>query len=229
MKKQFFFLFFLFCSTLTFAQSSLDSLRLVLPIGHTKSIKFVCLSYDNNLLATIGDDNSIIIWEFLSSKQIQQILIPETISKVYFINNNQNLVIIGISKVFIYSLKKGILEKIIDSNGAISSSQMSYDQKYVIIGMDNGSLKIVNFKTTEKIYVFKDIDGKEYVCEKQQKGTAGVNQNIKGSKLKFATNTKKVYLKHVLRVYLGILQKLKLELQISMKLLNNVKKLKTLL
>ena len=46
-----------------------------------------------------------------------------------------------------------------------------------------------------KVYVFKDADGKEYVCLKQQKGTAGVDQNIKGSKLKFATNTKKVYLK----------------------------------
>ena len=156
MKKQSIFFFFLFCSTLTFAQSSLDSLRLVLPVGHTKSIKSVCLSYDNNLLATIGDDNSIIVWGFLSSKQIQQILIPEIISKVYFINNNQNLVIIGISKVFIYSLQKGIQEKIIDLNGAISSSQMSYDEKYVIIGMNNGSLKIIDFKTTEKIYVFKD-------------------------------------------------------------------------
>lgn len=46
-----------------------------------------------------------------------------------------------------------------------------------------------------KIFVFKDIDGKEYVCEKQQKGTAGIDQKIKDSKLKFATNTKKVYLK----------------------------------
>ena len=55
---------------------------------------------------------------------------------------------------------------------------------------------VINIPTSNgKIYVFKDVDGKEYVCEKQQKGTAGVNQNIKGSKLKFATNTKKVYLK----------------------------------
>jgi hypothetical protein len=46
-----------------------------------------------------------------------------------------------------------------------------------------------------KIYVFKDVDGKEYVCLKQQKGTASIDQNIQGGKLKFATNTKKVYLK----------------------------------
>jgi hypothetical protein len=46
-----------------------------------------------------------------------------------------------------------------------------------------------------KIYVFKDVDGKEYVCAKQQKGTAAIAQNIQGAKLKFATNTKKVYLK----------------------------------
>jgi hypothetical protein len=46
-----------------------------------------------------------------------------------------------------------------------------------------------------KIFIFKDVDGEQYVCIKQQKGTAGIEQNIQSAKLKFATNTKKVYLK----------------------------------
>ena len=47
----------------------------------------------------------------------------------------------------------------------------------------------------EKKYVFTDSDGKDYYCIKQQKGTAAIAQGIRGAKLKFATKTKKVYLK----------------------------------
>jgi len=47
----------------------------------------------------------------------------------------------------------------------------------------------------EKKYVFTDSDGKDYYCIKQQKGTAAIAQGIQGAKLKFATKTKKVYLK----------------------------------
>lgn len=44
-------------------------------------------------------------------------------------------------------------------------------------------------------FYFKDEDGKEYVCQQYQKGTIAIKDNIKGAKLQFATNTKKVYLK----------------------------------
>lgn len=47
----------------------------------------------------------------------------------------------------------------------------------------------------EKKYVFTDSDGKDYYCIKQQKGTAAIAQGVQGAKLKFATKTKKVYLK----------------------------------
>ncbi|MFM7683913.1 MAG: hypothetical protein ACKO7P_14400, partial [Bacteroidota bacterium] len=75
MKKKLFFLLFLFLSTLFYAQSSLDSLRLVLPIGHTNSITDVIISNDEKLIATANtiytywggnmdfpSDNQVIIW-----------------------------------------------------------------------------------------------------------------------------------------------------------------------
>jgi len=44
-------------------------------------------------------------------------------------------------------------------------------------------------------FYFKDKDNKEYVCQQYQKGTIAIKDNVKGAKLQFATNTKKVYLK----------------------------------
>jgi len=58
-------------------------------------------------------------------------------------------------------------------------------------------VQMINEKVVggEKKYVFTDSDGKDYYCIKQQKGTAAIAQGIQGAKLKFATKTKKVYLK----------------------------------
>jgi len=68
MKKQFFFLFFLFFSTLTFAQSSLDSLRLVNPIGHIDWI--TCSKIRGEILFTGSSDKSIKLWDLRSKKEL---------------------------------------------------------------------------------------------------------------------------------------------------------------
>lgn len=57
-----------------------------------------------------------------------------------------------------------------------------------------------NFVVSTKIngkpfFTFTDIDGITYNLTQQQKGTADIEQNVKGAKKQFATTTKKVYLK----------------------------------
>jgi hypothetical protein len=47
----------------------------------------------------------------------------------------------------------------------------------------------------EKTYYYEDKDG-YFILTKQQKGTAAIEQNEQGAKLKFATKTKKVYLNY---------------------------------
>jgi hypothetical protein len=72
-------------------------------------------------------------------------------------------------------------------------------QRFEEFGLASGVVPpnlVTNIPTSNgKIFVFKDVDAKEYVCLKQQKGTASIDQNMKDAKLKFATNTKKVFLK----------------------------------
>ena len=71
MKKQLFFLFLLLFSTLTFAQSSLDSLRLVLPVGHGNGFTSdFALNFDGSRLATVGTDKKMIIWDTKIEKEL---------------------------------------------------------------------------------------------------------------------------------------------------------------
>ena len=68
MKKQFLFFFFLYFSTLSFGQSSLDSLRLVNPIGHIDWI--TCSKIRGEILFTGSSDKSIKLWDLRSKKEL---------------------------------------------------------------------------------------------------------------------------------------------------------------
>ena len=72
MKKQFFFLFFLFFSTLTFAQSSLDSLRLVLPEGHDQKsfITNIHQIKNSNNYISVGSDGASFLFDVFSHKRL---------------------------------------------------------------------------------------------------------------------------------------------------------------
>lgn len=49
------------------------------------------------------------------------------------------------------------------------------------------------FENGERVYYYEDSDG-YFPCVREQKGKAGIRQGIQGSKLQYATKTKKVYL-----------------------------------
>jgi WD40 repeat protein len=71
MKKQLFFLFFLIVSTLSFTQSTLDSLRLVLPLGHTDAVNTAVFSPDEKLILTASSDHTARIYEVSTGKELQ--------------------------------------------------------------------------------------------------------------------------------------------------------------
>ena len=51
--------------------SSLDSLRLVLPIGHTDGVWSVVFSHDDKLLMTSSSDKTARIYEVVSGREVQ--------------------------------------------------------------------------------------------------------------------------------------------------------------
>ncbi|MFM7683624.1 MAG: WD40 repeat domain-containing protein, partial [Bacteroidota bacterium] len=95
MKKQLFFLFFLLFSTLSFAQSSLDSLRLVLPIGHTGTVRSVKYSSDGKYFVTASLDHTARIFDSKTGKELRVIKLPEEIDFAQFLNDGKSLIVSG--------------------------------------------------------------------------------------------------------------------------------------
>ena len=69
MKKQLFFLFFLFLSALSFAQT--QEPRLVLPVGHTDRVISAVFSPNGKLVLTASVDNTARIFEVATGKELQ--------------------------------------------------------------------------------------------------------------------------------------------------------------
>ena len=94
MKKQFLFFFFLYFSTVSLAQSSLDSLRLVLPVGHTNGIKDIAISRDEKYCASLGFNQEIIIWNISQRKEIKRFEFSEIdINKIQFSKGNDKIIL----------------------------------------------------------------------------------------------------------------------------------------
>ena len=69
MKYQLFFLFLLFVSALTLAQT--QEPRLVLPVGHTDKVNSAVFSPDGTLALTASNDNTARIFEVATGKELQ--------------------------------------------------------------------------------------------------------------------------------------------------------------
>jgi len=94
MKKQLFFLYFLFFSSLVFAQNSLDSLRLVLPIGHTEGIKDFTISRNEQYCASLGVNQEIILWNISQRKEIKRLEFSELeINQIEFSADNEKIIL----------------------------------------------------------------------------------------------------------------------------------------
>jgi len=74
MKKNVFnIFFFLGMAQIVFSQSTLDSFRLILPIGHGSKINDIVYTDDNKYIITCSDDNTCKIWEFSTGKLIRSL------------------------------------------------------------------------------------------------------------------------------------------------------------
>ena len=111
MKKQLFFLFFLLFSTLSFAQSSLDSLRLVLPeLGHINNFglspkkKYIWISKRDNSVSILEGKSKKILFTFNHTEDGDLSLA--------LISEDEQYILLSFyysSQVYIYSLKDGKL------------------------------------------------------------------------------------------------------------------------
>lgn len=71
MKKNVFLIILLGLVHTVFSQSSLDSLRFIIPVGHGSVLNDVVFTDDNKYIITSSDDNSCKVWEISSGKLIR--------------------------------------------------------------------------------------------------------------------------------------------------------------
>ena len=147
MKKRFFFLILLFFSTFSFGQSSLDSLRLVLPLGHQSYIREGLIIEDNNVVITSGEDGMIFIWDAYSGKNLFQIQTfnskPCAIKKLYknyLVSNYKN------NQAVIINIQTGEIEKIFHNSEFPIIGFQFFNGKYITLSNKGGSF--VTFEIT---------------------------------------------------------------------------------
>ena len=104
----------------SFSQQSLDSLRLLLPIGHSNSITDVIISNDDKLIATANaiyrywganmdfpSDNRVIIWNNRGIS-VHQLIHESTIYDISSFSDDNSLILtMTENEIFLWDVLKG--------------------------------------------------------------------------------------------------------------------------
>jgi hypothetical protein len=144
MKKQFFFLFFLFFSTLTFAQSSLDSLRLVLPERHDQRSFITNFHQFDSLdkIISIGSDGRAFLFDLKTKYRLARFQLekyaPISKNNEFYISrfDNETTKIKSLNNDIIYDL--GIANCIY--------SDFFNDNERSLFVFKNGEVIVFNFR-----------------------------------------------------------------------------------
>jgi WD40 repeat protein len=150
MKKLIFFLLLL-CS-FAFGQSGLDSLRLVVPVGHTEEINNASFSSDNRFAVTASNDNTARIFDVQTGKQVQvlyghkervltAVFSPD--SKYVLTSSWDSTAILfdAVSGKIVYTIEhENIVNKAIFSHNGLFIVTSSFDKKVKLFEVKTGKL-----------------------------------------------------------------------------------------
>ncbi|MEA3494703.1 MAG: caspase family protein [Bacteroidota bacterium] len=146
-------------------------------IGHSTGIVMLEFSSDGKFIASVGENNKIIIWDVRLGKQISSIYYEESnyISRIYFDENNENLIGANYGeKKFMYNISSSKTTKIsgnvsskepdLTDDISINSFILSREKKYKKIS-NNIEYKFKCFAVSEKndLLVAGNEDTKVYV------------------------------------------------------------------
>ena len=144
------------------AQTSLDSLRLVLPIGHQSSIYSAKFSPNGKLIVTASSDKTFRIWDAKTGKLLNIFEGHKAaVSSVNFSPDSKLILSTSkfyLAELFLWDVYKGKLIKKLEGHSIIKEAKFSPDgTKIISIGGNNGnigddpSVKIWDAKTYKLI------------------------------------------------------------------------------
>jgi WD40 repeat protein len=195
MKKLFTLLLFITIVLQTHAQQSLDSLRLVLPVGHSNSISCAVFSPDGKLALTASEDNTARIYEVTSGKELTVLSghSDRVYSAVFSPNGKLALTVGKDGLACIWDVVSGKELKVISLE--VSSAVFSPDGKLVLIVSWDGTVHIHEVTSGKWLKTFKvdkgyfgsavfSPDGKLALTKKKHDNTAHIYDEATGKELK---------------------------------------------
>ncbi len=127
---------FLVCITLALQFSTLFYAQvpeLVVPIGHTRSIRSVDFSSDNRYILSCSDDNTIKLWDAKLLKELRTISIhKEGVRKVAFLPGDSTAFSAGLDGVYMFSVTSGEILKQINWNYGVFFCDINRDGNHVL-------------------------------------------------------------------------------------------------
>ena len=162
---------FIFLCLLIFSggtqSSSLDSLRMVMPGGHSGPITFSTFSHNSRLIATSSMDNTVALWDVNSAQLIHQFkgndefLVSHNNDCKELVFNHKSSILYGAkwdNKIKSWDVKSGKLIDVYESSGEnISSITISAKDDFLVCTTYDDKIDIWNLRNKKKTTISNNI------------------------------------------------------------------------
>jgi len=154
MKKNTILLYLLLITKFTICQTSLDSLRLVLPVGHTMQVTNAEFHPNKKLLLTVSQDHTVRLWDLKNKKELFCIKLSnsnwdvfESTSIAHFSETGNYIISEIMGKLQVWDTNTGnlisTLENEFDSWWDLGKIKISPNEDYVITSYEMESKKYI--------------------------------------------------------------------------------------
>ena len=167
MKKLFTLLLFITILQQTHAQQSLDSLRLVLPVGHSNTVRSIKFSLDGNFFISASDDSTARIFDSKSGKELKVFKCEYPLKSASF-SPDGKYVLLGGHNLWprLFDIRSGELKLKYKSNYSVECENYEVDKLHPLFSPDGNYvayafkniLMIWNASTGEIIHELNLID-----------------------------------------------------------------------
>jgi len=151
----FLFISLLLCTfSLAIAQKEI---QIVLPIGHTGHVTKAVFSPDNRFIFTTGEDNTAILWEKNTGKQLVTLkLHTESITYSRYSFNGNYILLSSKDKTASIWTSAGVLLRVLkEHTEGVNFIDISPDGKYVVTASEDGSAIIWRFDIGRILFTLK--------------------------------------------------------------------------
>lgn len=158
-------LIFILASLNLSAQTSLDSLKMITPEGHTAEIESAAFNLKEDIIVSVSGDNSIVVWDRVSGKLLNKWIAHEDIvySVEFDSSSKQILSASADGFVKIWNVHNGELVKVFDCNKiGVYYACFSPDNNNILVSNFDGSIKLINCKSGKLIKSYIDHKGRVY-------------------------------------------------------------------